>query len=92
MNNAENVARLTDTVSPEEQQAATATAADNASGPVVQKVLDAQTILDGAYSELVNSGKIEAGKQETFNIFQYEHAVIKTTRYLTLPTVLPFIG
>jgi len=64
MNNAENVARLTDTVSPEEQQTASATTADNASGPVVQKVLDAQTILDGAYSELVNSGKIEAGKQK----------------------------
>jgi uncharacterized protein YacL len=65
MNNAENVARLTDTASPEEQRAAFTTES-SLSDPVEQKVLDAQTILDGAYSELVNSGKIEAGKRSIY--------------------------
>ncbi|KAF9971476.1 Protein phosphatase PTC7 [Actinomortierella ambigua] len=46
MDNAEAVARLTDTVSDRDEDI---------------KVLDAQSILDGAYTALIKSGKIEAG-------------------------------
>ncbi|KAG0224642.1 Protein phosphatase PTC7 [Actinomortierella wolfii] len=46
MDNAEAVARLTDTVSDKDEEI---------------KVLDAQSILDGAYTALIKSGKIEAG-------------------------------
>ncbi|KAI7831373.1 phosphatase 2C-like domain-containing protein [Gamsiella multidivaricata] len=53
MNNAENIAQLTDTTPPEEPSALTAGGE--------RTVLDAQTILDGAYSELVQSGTVEAG-------------------------------
>ncbi|KAF9433739.1 hypothetical protein BGZ76_009033 [Entomortierella beljakovae] len=52
MNNAEQIACLTDSV-PD--------TVDTLSAGTERKILDAQTILDGAYSELVESGKIEAG-------------------------------
>ncbi|KAF9099644.1 hypothetical protein BGX29_007001 [Mortierella sp. GBA35] len=52
MNNAENIARLTDCV-PLEVDLPTAGGERN--------ILDAQTILDGAYNELVQSGTVEAG-------------------------------
>ncbi|KAG0337264.1 hypothetical protein BG004_007713, partial [Podila humilis] len=50
MDNAETVARLSDVNSGSEDK-------ENRE----HKVLDAQTILDGAYSELVKGGKVEAG-------------------------------
>ncbi|KAG0365818.1 Protein phosphatase PTC7 [Mortierella sp. AD032] len=57
MDNAEAVARLTDVdqsgVDAKESQAGRSAAS--------KIPLDAQTILDGAYSELVQSGKVEAG-------------------------------
>ncbi|KAF9394319.1 Protein phosphatase PTC7 [Podila verticillata] len=49
MDNAEAVARQTDVDSGSDNK------------DVENKVLDAQTILDGAYSELVKGGKVEAG-------------------------------
>ncbi|KAI9242362.1 MAG: phosphatase 2C-like domain-containing protein [Podila humilis] len=49
MDNAEAVARQTDVDSGSDNK------------DVEDKVLDAQTILDGAYSELVKGGKVEAG-------------------------------
>lgn len=49
MDNAEAVARQTDVDSGSDNKDAE------------NKVLDAQTILDGAYSELVKGGKVEAG-------------------------------
>lgn len=49
MDNAEAVARQTDV----------ANGSDNKETETM--VLDAQTILDGAYSELVKGGKVEAG-------------------------------
>ncbi|KAG0056215.1 hypothetical protein BGZ89_002177 [Linnemannia elongata] len=52
MNNAENIARLTDCVPPE-------IGPPTAGGE--RSILDAQTILDGAYNELVQSGTVEAG-------------------------------
>jgi hypothetical protein len=53
MDNAEAVARLTDVDHTDSK----------ASGGRSSKVpLDAQSILDGAYTELVQSGKVEAGK------------------------------
>ncbi|KAF9931747.1 hypothetical protein FBU30_009671 [Linnemannia zychae] len=51
MNNAENIARLTDCVPPE----------NNLPAGSESTILDAQTILDGAYNELVQSGTVEAG-------------------------------
>ncbi|KAF9154016.1 Protein phosphatase PTC7 [Linnemannia schmuckeri] len=56
MDNAEAVARLTDV----DQSGADAkdSQTDHSAGKIP---LDAQTILDGAYSELVQSGKVEAG-------------------------------
>lgn len=60
MNNAENIARLTDRAEyHNDAQARSLTAGDES------KILDAQTILDGAYSELVQSGTVEAGKSPT---------------------------
>lgn len=53
MNNAENIARLTDCVPPE---------IDPPTAGGERSILDAQTILDGAYNELVQSGTVEAGK------------------------------
>lgn len=53
MNNAENIARLTDCVPPE---------IDLPNPCSEGSILDAQTILDGAYNELVQSGTVEAGK------------------------------
>ncbi|KAF9110014.1 hypothetical protein BGX27_006875 [Mortierella sp. AM989] len=60
MDNAEHIARSTDSIqdTPETLTAGSA-----------RKVLDAQTILDGAYSELVQSGKIEAGREKYFNVY-----------------------
>ncbi|KAG9064342.1 Protein phosphatase PTC7 [Linnemannia hyalina] len=56
MDNAEAVARLTDV----DQSGVDAKVSQADHGP--SKIpLDAQTILDGAYSELVQSGKVEAG-------------------------------
>ncbi|KAF9119681.1 hypothetical protein BGW39_000125 [Mortierella sp. 14UC] len=55
MNNAENIARLTDCVPPEIDPFPTAGAGNE------RNILDAQTILDGAYNELVQSGTVEAG-------------------------------
>ncbi|KAF9907030.1 hypothetical protein EC991_011334 [Linnemannia zychae] len=55
MNNAENIARLTDCVPPEVDPFPTAGAGNE------RNILDAQTILDGAYNELVQSGTVEAG-------------------------------
>ncbi|KAG0020391.1 Protein phosphatase PTC7 [Entomortierella chlamydospora] len=52
MNNAEHIARSTDNL--QDTTEALSAGSD-------RKALDAQTILDGAYSELVQSGKIEAG-------------------------------
>ncbi|KAF9149095.1 hypothetical protein BG015_009134 [Linnemannia schmuckeri] len=52
MNNAENIARLTDCVPPE---------IDPPTAGSERSILDAQTILDGAYNELVQSGTVEAG-------------------------------
>ncbi|KAG9069790.1 hypothetical protein KI688_009115 [Linnemannia hyalina] len=52
MNNAENIARLTDCVPPE---------IDLPTAGSERSILDAQTILDGAYNELVQSGTVEAG-------------------------------
>ncbi|KAF9172606.1 Protein phosphatase PTC7 [Mortierella sp. AD011] len=52
MNNAEHIARSTDNI--QDTTEALSAGSD-------RKALDAQTILDGAYSELVQSGKIEAG-------------------------------
>ncbi|OAQ29043.1 protein serine/threonine phosphatase 2C [Linnemannia elongata AG-77] len=52
MNNAENIARLTDCVPPE---------IDPPTAGGERSILDAQTILDGAYNELVQSGTVEAG-------------------------------
>ncbi|KAF9170248.1 Protein phosphatase PTC7 [Mortierella sp. AD011] len=53
MDNAESVARLTDIDIDH---------ADPKNAQVAKKIpLDAQSILDGAYSELVQSGKVEAG-------------------------------
>jgi len=61
MNNAENIARLTDSAPVEADM-------ESAQGKALatdlqreKKVLDAQTILDGAYTELVQSGTVEAG-------------------------------
>lgn len=58
MNNAENIARLTDRAEHhnDDAQARPLTAGGES------KILDAQTILDGAYNELVQSGTVEAGK------------------------------
>lgn len=56
MNNAENIARLTDCVTPE---------IDPPTAGSERSILDAQTILDGAYNELVQSGTVEAGKIAT---------------------------
>ncbi|KAG0379754.1 Protein phosphatase PTC7 [Mortierella sp. AD032] len=53
MNNAENIARLTDCLPHEIDLSPTASSERN--------ILDAQTILDGAYNELVQSGTVEAG-------------------------------
>ncbi|KAF9932922.1 Protein phosphatase PTC7 [Mortierella alpina] len=61
MNNAENIARLTDSAPAEadmESFPGNALATDLSRE---KKVLDAQTILDGAYTELVQSGTVEAG-------------------------------
>ncbi|KAF9964096.1 Protein phosphatase PTC7 [Mortierella alpina] len=61
MNNAENIARLTDSAPVEadmESPQAKALATDLHRE---KKILDAQTILDGAYTELVQSGTVEAG-------------------------------
>lgn len=56
MDNAEAVARLTDVAQ------SGADAKDNQADRSTSKIpLDAQSILDGAYSELVQSGKVEAG-------------------------------
>ncbi|KAG0296326.1 hypothetical protein BGZ96_009725 [Linnemannia gamsii] len=52
MNNAENIARSTDCVPPE---------IDPPTAGSERSILDAQTILDGAYNELVQSGTVEAG-------------------------------
>lgn len=49
MDNAEAVARQTDVDSGSDNK------------DTESKALDAQTILDGAYSELVKGGKVEAG-------------------------------
>lgn len=57
MNNAENIARLTDRVEHQSDAHVRNLAASSES-----KVLDAQSILDGAYNELVQSGTVEAGK------------------------------
>ncbi|KAG0279980.1 hypothetical protein BGZ95_011724 [Linnemannia exigua] len=57
MDNAEAVARLTD-VDQAGVDAKESQAGRNAASKIP---LDAQTILDGAYSELVQSGKVEAG-------------------------------
>ncbi|KAG0292264.1 Protein phosphatase PTC7 [Linnemannia gamsii] len=54
MDNAEAVARLTDV----DQSGPDAKDSQQSAGKIP---LDAQTILDGAYSELVQSGKVEAG-------------------------------
>ncbi|KAF9127376.1 Protein phosphatase PTC7 [Mortierella sp. 14UC] len=57
MDNAEAVARLTDV-----DQSGLDTKESQAGKNAASKIpLDAQTILDGAYSELVQSGKVEAG-------------------------------
>ncbi|KAF9363299.1 hypothetical protein BGX34_004434 [Mortierella sp. NVP85] len=56
MNNAENIARLTDRA---EQQ--NDTSARNLAASSESNILDAQSILDGAYNELVQSGTVEAG-------------------------------
>lgn len=54
MDNAEAMARLTDMDHSESKDARTHS--------TQRKIpLDAQSILDGAYSELVQSGKVEAG-------------------------------
>ncbi|KAG0358711.1 phosphatase 2C-like domain-containing protein [Gamsiella multidivaricata] len=54
MDNAEAVARLTDVDHSDSK--------DDTNGQRSRKIpLDAQSILDGAYSELVQSGKVEAG-------------------------------
>ena len=58
MDNAEAVARLTD--SDYNSDAKDGRSADRSS----KIPLDAQSILDGAYSELVQSGKVEAGKAQ----------------------------
>lgn len=56
MDNAEAVARLTDSDYISD-------AKDGSSADRSSKIpLDAQSILDGAYSELIQSGKVEAGK------------------------------
>ncbi|KAF8924235.1 hypothetical protein BGZ58_002010, partial [Dissophora ornata] len=82
MNNAENIARLTDSVPPPSSSSSSSDASDNntaatnvsfdadesaaltaaaaAAAGGERKVLDAQSILDGAYSELVQSGTVEA--------------------------------
>jgi len=57
MNNAENIARLTD--GAEQQNEASAR---NLAPSSESSILDAQSILDGAYNELVQSGTVEAGK------------------------------
>ncbi|KAF9941103.1 hypothetical protein BGZ65_005219 [Modicella reniformis] len=70
MNNAENIARLTDSVpiGASASAATTTEAGDNRNNNAhprlltassERKVLDAQSILDGAYSELVQSGTVE---------------------------------
>ncbi|KAK3835346.1 MAG: phosphatase 2C-like domain-containing protein [Linnemannia elongata] len=56
MDNAEAVARLTDV-----DQSGADTKDSQADHNASKIPLDAQTILDGAYSELVQSGKVEAG-------------------------------
>ncbi|KAF9092543.1 Protein phosphatase PTC7 [Mortierella sp. AD031] len=56
MDNAEAVARLTDVA-----QSGIDSKDSHASSGASKIPLDAQTILDGAYSELVQSGKVEAG-------------------------------
>ncbi|KAI1316850.1 hypothetical protein EDD11_009428 [Mortierella claussenii] len=68
MNNAENIARLTDNIPPEAMTASSdadvVASTDDAVRSAVggeRKILDAQSILDGAYSELVQSGTVEAG-------------------------------
>lgn len=57
MDNAEAVARLTDV----DQSEPDAKDSHQSAGKIP---LDAQTILDGAYSELVQSGKVEAGTNQ----------------------------
>lgn len=55
MEHAEKIARLTDNI------------ADMRDDPESKdRVLDAQTILDGAYHRLVESGNVEAGKKRPF--------------------------
>ncbi|KAG0203643.1 Protein phosphatase PTC7 [Mortierella sp. GBA30] len=63
MNNAENIARLTDAVPAETETDATSQLGNALTAGLSheKKVLDAQSILDGAYTELVQSGTVEAG-------------------------------
>ena len=70
MDNAEAVARLTDV----DQSGADAkySQADHSASKIP---LDAQTILDGAYSELVQSGKVEAGTKITLHCAQMTFSV-----------------
>ncbi|KAK3814971.1 MAG: phosphatase 2C-like domain-containing protein [Benniella sp.] len=56
MNNAENIARLTDKAEQQNDASARNLAASSESS-----ILDAQSLLDGAYNELVQSGTVEAG-------------------------------
>ncbi|KAF9904831.1 hypothetical protein BX616_001158, partial [Lobosporangium transversale] len=61
MNNAENIARLTDNIPPTAVSESGASADPTLAAGGERRILDAQTILDGAYSELVQSGTVEAG-------------------------------
>ena len=60
MNNAENIARLTDSAAEADMESPPGKALATDFNRE-KKVLDAQTILDGAYTELVQSGTVEAG-------------------------------
>ncbi|KAF9574189.1 hypothetical protein EC968_007284 [Mortierella alpina] len=61
MNNAENIARLTDSAPVEADMEVSSGKALATDLHREKKILDAQTILDGAYTELVQSGTVEAG-------------------------------